>query len=281
MSVVLTHNAYGKAQVRLTHVTRHADRHDLKEWCVAVQLEGDFGAAYLSGDNSRIVATDSMKNTVYVLARKHPPAAAESFGLRLADHFVETYPHVTAATVRVTELPWHRIVGGGREAPHAFVGGEGEKRTGVVTRTRQGLRVESGLDDLLLLKTTDSSFSGFLRDAYTTLPETEDRIFATALSASWVYGETSADWDRCHHLIRQTLLDVFARHKSLAVQQTLHAMGAAALEACDQIEEISLRMPNKHRLRVDLRPFGLENNDEIFVATEEPYGLITGTLRRG
>jgi urate oxidase len=280
MSAVLTHNAYGKSHIRLTKVTRHADRHDLKELYVAVQLEGDFAASYLHGDNSRVVATDTMKNIIYALAKGHPLADVESFGQALANHFLQHYPHVSSAAVRLEEQPWQRLLIDGREHPHAFAGGSTEKRTCTVTRTRQALRVESGLDDLPLLKTTDSAFAGFLRDGYTTLPETDDRIFATVLSASWLYGVAAADWNHCHSLIRQTLLEVFARHKSLAVQQTLHAMGAAALEACSQIEQITLRMPNQHRLLVNLQPFGLENKNEIYMATEEPYGLITGTLRR-
>jgi urate oxidase len=280
-SAVLTQNSYGKSQVRLTKVTRHPDRHELKEVCVAVRLEGDFAAAYVSGDNRRVVATDTMKNVVYALARGHPLADVEGFGRALARHFLDHYPQVSAATVELAEQPWRRLTVEGREHPHAFVGGGGETRTCTVALTRQGERLTSGLDGLLLLKTTDSAFTGFHRDAYTTLPEADDRLFATALSADWLYREAPADPDRCHRLVRQTLLGVFAGHKSLSVQHTLHAMGAAALEACAEVEEITLRMPNKHRLLVNLRPFGLENDNEIFVATDEPYGVITGTLRRG
>jgi urate oxidase len=280
MAAVLTHNAYGKAQVRLTKVARHADRHDLKDWSIAVELEGDFGASYVYGDNSRIITTDTMKNTVYALAQKHALTNIESFGQVLARHLLENYSQVSAATIRLVEQPWQRLAIDGREHPYAFVGGSSEKRTSTVTQSRQGLRVESGLDDLALLKTTDSAFAGFVRDAYTTLAETDDRIFATVVSADWLFGPSPADWDGCRHRIRQALLEVFSRHQSLSVQHTLYAMGAAALEACREIDQIRLRMPNKHRLLVNLQPFGLENKNEIFVATEEPYGVITGTLRR-
>lgn len=281
MPAVLTQNSYGKSQVRLTRLHRGAGRHDLKELCVAVQLEGDFAGSYTHGDNSRIVATDTMKNIVYALAGQHIPADVESFGQALAGHFLEHYPHVTAAVVRLTEQPWRRLVIDGQEHPHAFEGGGSEKRTCTVTHTRQGVRVESGLDDLALLKTTDSAFTGFLRDAYTTLPETNDRIFATLVAADWLYGQVPVEWDHCHHLIRTALIEVFARHRSLAVQQTLFAMGTAALEACDAIEQITLRLPNQHHLPVNLKPFGLENQNAVFVPTDEPHGLITGTLRRG
>jgi urate oxidase len=244
-------------------------------------LEGDFAASYTHGDNSHLIATDTMKNIVYILAKKHALTDIESFGQALAGHFLQHYPHVSTASINLVEEPWQRMVIDSREQPYSFVGGGSEKRTSTVTCTRHGLRVESGLADLALLKTADSAFRGFIRDACTTLPETEDRLFATVLSAWWLYGEGSVDWDRCHALIRQAMLEVFAKQQSQSVQQTLHAMGTAALEACAQIEEISLRMPNKHRLLVNLQPFGLQNNNEIFVPTEEPYGVITGTLRRG
>jgi urate oxidase len=281
MSVALTHHAYGKSQIRLTRVTRHPDRHDLKELSVAVRLEGDFATSYLAGNNSNIVATDSMKNIVYVLAKKHGVGAIESFGETVGRHFVQSYAQVRTATVDLVEQSWQPIVVDGREHPHAFVGGTGEKRTAVVTHTRQGVRVESGLDELSLLKTTDSAFAGFVRDEYTTLRETDDRILATLLLARWLWGKTPADWDRTHHVVRRALVETFARHRSLSVQQTLHAMGTAALTSCPEIEQITLTMPNKHHLLVNLEPFGLDNPNEVFVATEEPHGLITGTLSRG
>jgi urate oxidase len=274
MSATLTHNAYGKSQVRLTRVTRHADRHDLTELSVAIQLEGDFARSYLDGDNSQVVATDTMKNTVYVLAKTHGVADLEGFGVALARHFLQEYPQVTRAAIELDEQLWQRI------HPHAFVGGGSEKRTCVVTGTHEGCRVESGLGGLLVLKTTDSGFAGFVRDRYTTLPETNDRLFATLIAAAWTYTSALAEWDACHRMIRGALLDAFATHQSMSVQQTLYAMGEAALEACPQIEQIRLEMPNKHRILVNLQPFGLDNNNEVFVVTDEPFGLISGTVRR-
>jgi urate oxidase len=182
--------------------------------------------------------------------------------------------------IRLVEQSWRRLVIDGREHPHAFMGSGAEQRTCTVTRTRQAVRVESGLEGLALLKTTDSAFRGFLRDAWTTLRETDDRIVATVVSARWLYGTVPVDWDRCHQLVREALIEVFARHRSLAVQQTLHAMGAAALERCAEIEEITLELPNKHHLLVNLEPFGMPNPNEVFVPTAEPHGIISGTLRR-
>lgn len=279
MAVVLTQHAYGKSQVRLTKVTRHANRHDLDEWSVDVQLDGDFAAAYTDGDNRTVVATDTMKNTVYVLARDHDLSSPEAFGRTLAGHFLDTYPQVSAATIRVSVHPWQRIEAGGRPHPHAFVGGGSERRVGTVARTRHGERISAGLDDLLLLKTTDSAFRGFHRDEFTTLPEVDDRIMATVLTADWQYAD-EVDWNGCHALIRRVLLEAFAGHRSLGVQHTLYAMGAAALAACPAVEEIALTMPNRHRLLVNLAPLGRDNPNAVFVATDEPFGLISGTLRR-
>ncbi len=232
MSTVLTHNAYGKSQVRLTRVTRLGDRHDLKELCVSIQLEGDFAGSGLHGDNSRIVATDTMKNTVYILAKKEGVAAPETFGEALARHFLHTYSQVTSAAIQLVEQPWQRMAVDGREQPHAFIGSGGEKRTCTVTLTRQGLRIESGFENLPLLKTTDSAFAGFIHDEYTTLRDTDDRIFATLLTANWIHGEMPADWDASYQAMLRALLAVFASHKSLAVQQTMNAMAVAALESC-------------------------------------------------
>jgi len=277
---LLTHNAYGKSQIRLTRVTRHADRHDLKELCVAVQLEGDFAASYLRGDNSRVVATDTMKNTVYVLAKKHGVGALESFGETLAGHFLDNYAHVSTATISLVEQPWQRLALDGQQQPHAFIGGGSATRTSTVTRTRQSLHFESGIEDLALLKTTDSAFAGFIKDEYTTLRDTDDRIFATLLSARWLYNAPPGDWDRCYDAVRRALLVAFAGHKSLAVQHTLDAMARAALDASPQMQQITLKMPNRHHVLFNLEPFGLDNRNEVFVATDEPHGLIAGTWRR-
>jgi urate oxidase len=275
----LVHNAYGKSGIRLTKVTRHADRHDLTELTVDVELEGDFASSYTDGDNRALVATDTMKNTVYALARDHPLDHPEGFGLHLAAHFAG-FEQVAAATVRLAAQAWARIPVGGTPHPTAFVGGSREQRVCTVVRTREGVRVEAGLEDLLVLKTTASAFSGFARDAYTTLPDADDRILATSVSAAWTYAPGEADWNACFAAARTAMLDVFARHHSRSVQETLHLMGEAALAACPAIAEITLHLPNSHRLLVNLAPFGLDNPDVVFVPTDEPYGLISGTLTR-
>lgn len=277
----LIHNSYGKSRVRLTKVTRHADRHDLREVTVEIELEGDFDASYTDGDNSLVIATDTMKNTVYALARHHPLHDVESFGIHLASHFADgRHPQVRSATVRLVEDRFERIAVGGVPHPTAFAGGGSEKRVATVVRARGDTHVASGIEGLFVLKTTDSAFEGFARDAFTTLPEAADRILATVVTAWWTYSTVEVDWNAAHAAARAAMLEVFATHFSPAVQTTLFLMGEAALEACPEMDEISITLPNAHRIPVNLTPFGMDNLDEIFVATDEPHGTISGTLRR-
>jgi urate oxidase len=279
MPTVLVHNAYGKSRVRLTKVQRHADRHDLFEWAIDVQLAGDFAAAYAAGDNRLVIATDTMKNVVYALAADEDLSSPETFAIVLCRHFL-TYPQVATVRIAIAVDGWQPIEVGGQPHPHAFVGVGPEKRTCAVTADHGGERITAGLIDLLVLKTTDSAWRDFHRDQYRTLPDADDRIMATSVTADWTYtGPT--DWDTAHAAVRGALLETFASHKSLGVQHTLQAMGEAALAACPTAIEITLTMPNRHRILMNLSPFGRENVNTVFVATDEPFGLITGTVRRG
>jgi len=275
---MLAWNRYGKSRVRLVKLRRARDPHEIVDLTIDVQLEGAFDAVYVDGDNASCHATDTMKNTVYALARQDPIAHVESFALRLADHFAAK-PEVTRTRISAIEHRWDRLQAGGRPHPHAFVQPGGEQWTAVVTRDRARSEVVSGLTNLVVLKSTDSAFAGFPRDAYTTLPEASDRILATSVTASWRYRSPSADF-AARDGIRAALVETFATHDSQSVQHTLYAMGEAALGACADLDEITLTLPNRHHLLVDLTPFGLDNPNEIFVATDQPFGLIEATIRR-
>lgn len=270
MNVKLVGNGYGKSAVRLVTVRRGPELHELKDVTVAIRLEGDFETAYTEGDNSQVLPTDTMKNTVYALAADHPLEDVESFGLLLADHFFQD--QVASARIELAEQLWDRL------HPHAFRRAGSERRTAVVTRTRDGAKVVSGIEDLVVMKTAKSAFEGFPRDRYTTLAETSDRLLATSVRASWTYSRLDIPFNDRWSEVRHRLLEIFVDHDSRSVQQTLYAMGAAALETPD-VEEIHLVMPNIHHIPVDLSRFGLENRNEVFVATLEPYGLIEATLR--
>jgi urate oxidase len=275
---VLAWNRYGKSRVRLVKVRRAADVHELIDLTIDVQLEGRFDAVYTDGDNAACLATDTMKNTVYALARQDPIESLEAFALRLAAHFAAK-PGVRLARISAAEHPWERLAAGGAPHPHAFVQAGGEQWTAAVTRDASGDRVVSGLTNLVVLKTTDSAFAGFPRDEYTTLPETGDRILATSITAAWAYHPGTTNF-AARGRIRNALIETFAAHRSHSVQHTLYAMGEAALEASDDVAEITISMPNRHHLLVDLQPFGLDNPNEVFVATDQPYGLIEATIRR-
>lgn len=281
MSSELTHNAYGKSGVRLTKVVRRGDVHELFEIEAAIQLEGDFAAAYRDGDNRSVIATDTIKNTVYVLAKENAFDSIEQFALILARHFISTYAHVSQAAVELTQSAYQRIEVEGRPHDHAFTSAGPRRRyTRAVIGRGEAEQLVGGVRDLVVLKTTASEWRDFHADRYRTLKDTSDRIMATKVDATWTYPSTRVDFRNATSAIDAAILKTFATHYSLGVQQTLQAMGEAALAACAGIDSISFELPNLHRIPFNLEPFGLKFENDIFVATDEPYGLIKGTISR-
>jgi urate oxidase len=274
-------NRYGKSAIRLVKIIRHEDRHEVRDLTVDIGLEGDFAAAHIDGDNANVVATDTMKNTVYAFAREHLTGAIERFGHVLARHFVGLAA-VERATVSIDEHRWVRVPTDDGAAPDAFFRSGDFTRTAVVSATETDTTVEAGIRDLTVMKTARSAFSGFPRDEYTTLPEVEDRIMATKISATWRFGggAEAVDYDASFDAIGATLLDVFAEHHSPSVQASVWIIGRAMLERHPEIDEVRMSLPNLHHWLVDLAPFGQKNESEIFVATREPHGLIEATVRR-
>jgi urate oxidase len=240
---------------------------------VSIALAGDLADTHLTGDNSKVVPTDTQKNTVFAFAADEI-GEIEDFGLRLARHFVKEFPSIHRARVSIEEFPWSRLGG------HAFARAGAERRLATVTCERGGTWVVGGVADLVVLKTTDSEFHGYIKDRYTTLPETRDRIMATSLVARWRFRDTDVDWKGCHPAILGAMTKTFAAHHSLSLQSTLYEMGKAVLEAHDEVVEVRLAMPNKHHFAVDLSPFGIDNRNEVFYASDRPYGLIEGTVVR-
>jgi urate oxidase len=274
VAFVLGNNSYGKAETRLVRVRRDSDEHELTDLNVSVALAGDLAATHENGDNANVLPTDSQKNTVYAFARQHGVGQIEEFGLLLARHFVDSQPPISHARVSIEEYGWRRL------GPHSFVRtGEGT-RTAAVTYDGATAWVVSGVTDLVLLNSTDSEFHGFVRDEYTTLPETRDRILATAVNASWRHAGTEEDWQASYQDCREELVRAFVRTYSRSLQQTLRAMGHAVLYGRPNVAEVRLSLPNRHHFLVDLQPFGLDNPGEVFVAADRPYGLIEGTVLR-
>ncbi|MBL8007220.1 MAG: urate oxidase [Ignavibacteria bacterium] len=286
MSVILSQNNYGKSGVRVLKVTKNSSVHEIKEMNVNVQLEGDFDKVHTEGDNRKVLPTDTMKNTVYVLAKEHPVKSIEEFGIYLAKYFIENNKQVSGVKIYIEEKLWDRIsvTGENNSAavphPHSFISRGDEKRICSIIHNKNIVSVSSGILGLLVLKTTESGFEHYIKDKYTTLKETNDRVFSTSVKAVWSYANQEVNYARVTETVRQIILDTFAKHHSLSVQQTLYETGKSVLDICTDISEISASMPNKHYLLFNLGQFGIENKNEIFIPTDEPFGLIEAKLKR-
>jgi len=284
MAITLGPNQYGKAETRVVRVYRDGGQHEIRDLNVSTLLRGEFADAHSRGDQASVLPTDSQKNTCFAFAKQKGIGQIEDYALDLARHFVNDIEPVTAARVEVEEYRWERVSVAGRPHPHTFARASDEVRTTAVTAVAGDRAwVVSGLAGLVVMKTTGSEFSGFLKDRYTTLAETSDRILATSLTASWRYnprGPRPTSWDEAYAQIRQILIERFAEVHSLALQQTLWAMGQAVLQARDDVAEIRLSAPNRHHFLADLAPFGLDNPGEVFHAADRPYGLIQCAVQR-
>ena len=284
MAYELGDNRYGKSRIRLVTVKRDpSGSHDLRDLTVDVALEGDFEAAHLAGDNRAVIATDTMKNTVYAFAKERLVGSPEAFGLDLARHFAG-YEQCHKAIITLRQAGWDRIDVDGRPAPDAFVRSGRFTRTATVSVAGTDAAVEAGIEDLTVLKTTKSAFVGFDRDRYTTLAEADDRIMATKVTATWGYAPAAAgdgfDFDVAFERAVGRLLATMAVHVSPSVQTSIWIMATAMLDADPAIDWVRMVLPNLHHWTVDLKPFGMENRGEVFVATTEPHGLIDATVRR-
>jgi urate oxidase len=278
-SMHITESSYGKTGVRLVKVERNKTRHEMKDMTVAIQLSGDFEQAYSEGDNRQLLPTDTMKNTVYVLASQSPIGEIEGFATRLTSHFLERHPQIVRVRVNISEKIWLGIGSNGSPKDSFQMVGP-ECRTVSVDSTRAAASVEAGIANLVVLKTGRSAFADFLKDEYTTLKETHDRLLSSSVNAQWIYGALGHDAKTPWRAVRQTLLDIFAQHNSLSVQHTLYAMGQGVLDRFSCIDKISLSMSNRHCIPIDLTPFKLDNPNEVFVPVDEPSGLIEAVLKR-
>jgi urate oxidase len=274
----LLFHTYGKTRVRLLQVLHEHETQQVVDISANILLQGDLSESFTAGDNSRVLPTDTMKNTVYVIARQKPIDNIETFAIDLGKHFLDRLPHLSSAIIEIDQTSWTRI----GEHSSAFLQSAKEQRTAKVTLGRDGQTVASGLRNAQLLKTSHSGFAGFVKDEYTTLGETQDRLLGTVLDAEWIVapGAQHPPFNELHRDVRQKLLDVFAEHRSLSVQHTLYAMAEAVLAAFDGVSDIHLVMPNKHCLLFDLAKFGLDNPNQIFVPIDEPSGFIEARVSR-
>lgn len=290
MAIILGENRYGKAEVRVVQLTRTGGTHDILDLNVTTQLSGDFAATHLTGDNAMVLPTDTQKNTVFSLARECGPMEPEAFGLFLARHFLREHTHVTRAEVRLEQFAWERIRSNGTPHPRAFQRNDSATRVASVIAQRGACAfstwVITGIEGLSLLKSSDSEFTGFLRDRHTTLQDATDRVMATRAIARWRHASCDdatldrIDWATSFNDARNTLLSTFAEHYSLSLQQTMYAMGERVLAQQPSLAEIRLSMPNKHHFVVDLAAFGQTNENQVFFAADRPYGLLEAVVTR-
>lgn len=293
MPTILGQNQYGKAENRVVKVTRDGDTHHIKDLNVSVALSGDMDDVHYSGSNANVLPTDTTKNTVFAFAKEHGIESAEQFGIHLARHFVTSQEPIKVARIRIEEYAWERIATcdgnsrfiGSDEVRHSFVRKNQEIRTTQITFDGDRWQVVSGLKDLTVLNSTNSEFWGYVKDKYTTLKEAYDRILATDVSARWRYNWTDDEqrmpnWEKSYEQARKHMLQAFAETYSLSLQQTLYQMGSRIINSRSEIDEIRFSLPNNHHFLVDLEPFGLKNDNEVYFAADRPYGLIEGTVLR-
>ena len=293
MPTILGQNQYGKAENRVVRITRDGGTHHIKDLNVSVALSGDMAEVHYSGSNANVLPTDTTKNTVFAFAKEHGIESAEQFGIHLARHFVTSQQPIKRARIRIEEYAWERIETGDTnsrfigadEVKHSFVRKGQETRTAQITFDGEKWEVLAGLKDLTVLNSTHSEFWGYVKDKYTTLKEAHDRILATDVSAWWRYNWTSDEdrapnWERSYAQARKHILEAFAETYSLSLQQTMYQMGSRVINSRSEIDEIRFSLPNKHHFLVDLEPFDLKNDNEVYFAADRPYGLIEATVLR-
>ncbi len=293
MPTILGQNQYGKAENRVVKITRDGDTHHIKDLNVSVALSGDMDDVHYSGSNANVLPTDTTKNTVYAFAKEHGIESAEQFGIHLARHFVTSQEPIHQARIRIQEYAWERIATsdgnsrfiGSDEVRHSFARKGQELRTTQITFDGETWEVVSGLKDLTVMNSTNSEFWGYVKDKYTTLKEAYDRILCTDVAAAWRYNWTSDEermpnWEKSYEQTRKHILQAFAETYSLSLQQTLYQMGSRVINSRSEIDEIRFSLPNNHHFLVDLEPFGLKNDNEVYFAADRPYGLIEATVLR-
>lgn len=280
MAITLAENNYGSSRIRLLRVSKQQGRHDVREIALSIRFEGDFEAAHVQGDNRKILPPDTMKNTVYALARQHSIEPPENFGLHIIEHFLTYNPQVARVLIEWRENIWTHIPHGGKPHPSAFARSGNEKRTSLLKGTREGTQVRSGIQNLVVLKTTNSTFEDFKKDPYTTLQDEDDRILSTVIRADWLYTGEDAEFGILWHAVRQMLLETFVDHESQSLQHTLYAMGEAILTNFENVSEIHLSLPSRQFHLADLAPLGMDNPGTVFLPADEPEAVIEATLKK-
>jgi urate oxidase len=280
--VPLIKNRYGKGRVRVMRIHRDGAHHEVSQLNVKAMIEGDFARAYTDADNSTSVSTDTIKNVVNIVARENTGLCAEEFCQVLAKKYLDLYPQVSSVAITAHETKWSRLSFGGEPHPHSFVLDSNGKPFVEATATRGGpSTLTSGIDGFTFMKATQSGWENYVKDSNTTIPPTNDRMCATSMLASWKWSAKPKSYPETNAKILATVLEVFGTTYSASVQDSLYRMGEAALAAVPEISEISMACPNMHFILMNLSAFGLDNNNDVFLPTDEPHGQIECTVGRG
>ncbi|KAM4721979.1 uricase-like [Rhinophrynus dorsalis] len=285
--VEFVRTGYGKNMVKVLQIRRNGKQHFIKEIEASVELTLKSKKDYLKGDNSDIIPTDTIKNTVYALTKIKGIKTIEEFAMEIANHFLTSFKHVTESKVYIQEAPWRRMEKNGMKHVHAFIySPEGVHFCELEQKQGGQPVIYSGIKELRILKTTQSGFEGFIKDRFTTLPEVKDRCFSTIVDCKWKYSTSKVvDFDSIWQTIKDIILDTFAGpydkgEYSPSVQKTLYDIQVRSLSKVPEIEEIEIILPNKHYFTIDMSKMGLTNQDEVLLPSDVPYGNITGTVRR-
>lgn len=293
---------YGKDNVRVLKVWRDPnDRNNQNviELTVCCLLEGKIDQSFTEADNAPIVPTDTVKNTVYILAKQTKVWPIERFGATIANHFTTRYPHIHAAHVDIIQNRWTRVNVEGKPHPHSFMKDGDETRLVSVSKKDDGspFQITSGLKDLTVLKSTGSTFYGYHKCEYTTLKEAYDRIMSTDVDSTWAWSgsavgtyaqvkKLAADgiFDDAYESTRTITLETFALENSASIQACMYNMCQSILKQFKQIGKVSYSLPNKHFFEVDLSWHkGLQNTGngaEVYAPQTNPNGLIKCTVTR-
>ncbi|WP_131114374.1 factor-independent urate hydroxylase [Lichenihabitans psoromatis] len=276
----LLDSTYGKGRVRVMRLSGDGDHREVRELTIQAMLTGNIAPAYVEADNTTTVSTDTIKNVVNVVAREQLEAGPEVFCRAVAVRLLEQYPGMTGSTVSAREIRWTRLTVDGAPHPHAFTLEANGQGTASVVMDRNGDHVTSGLSGFTFLKATASGWSNYVKDTYTTLPETQDRILATSMDATWRWSRDPSDFATANARVVAAFMRVFATTYSHSAQDSMYRMACAALEDVPEIESIRMACPNKHYLPVNLGAFGLDNPNRVFTSTDEPHGQIECTVGR-
>lgn len=278
--MLLRDSSYGASSVRLVKVGRTPGRHAMKELTVEVRFEGEFDSSFTTGDNASILPADTMKNTVFALAKLYRIEQIEEFAQTVIDHFLTDNRQIERVTVRIAEHLWHRVMFGGKPHAFAFTPAGPEKRIAAVAGTRAGSTFEAGIEDLVLVKTAGAGFEGYRRDPFTTLAVSSNTALSTSVNARWRYGGGEITYGTYWHGIRESMLETFIEHESRSLQNTLYVMAEAVLERYHDIVEIQLWLSNRGWVPAELSKLGLENENDVFIPMDGPHETIQARLER-